>query len=34
MASQIGGLKPTHLWRRFEDILKIPHGSGNERAFR
>jgi dipeptidase D len=33
MASQFDGLKPTHLWKRFEDILKIPHCSGNEKAF-
>ena len=33
MASQFGGLRPTHLWKRFEDILKIPHCSGNEKAF-
>jgi dipeptidase D len=33
MASQFSGLKPTHLWKRFEDILKIPHCSGNEKAF-
>ncbi len=33
MASIFGGFKPGHLWRRFEDILKIPHCSGNEKAF-
>ena len=26
-------LQPTHLWKHFEQILKIPHGSGSEKAF-
>jgi len=25
-------LLPSHLWRHFEQILKIPHGSGSEKA--
>jgi dipeptidase D len=30
--SALSGLKPAALWKHFEDILKIPHGSGNEKA--
>jgi dipeptidase D len=25
-------LRPPHLWKHFDGILKIPHGSGNEKA--
>jgi dipeptidase D len=32
MASRIGDLKPIRLWKRFEEILEIPHCSGNEIA--
>jgi len=32
MASRIGDLKPALLWKRFEEILEIPHCSGNEKA--
>lgn len=32
MADPLEGLKPAHLWKYFAQILKIPHGSGNERA--
>lgn len=32
MASDLSGLKPTLLWQHFEEFLKIPHGSGNEKA--
>ena len=32
MASTLGGLKPGHLWRYFEEICGIPHCSGNEKA--
>lgn len=32
MASNFSGLKPTPLWKYFEEFLKIPHGSGNEKA--
>jgi dipeptidase D len=33
MKSIFSGLKPEKLWNHFEEILKIPHGSGNEKAF-
>ncbi len=32
MTTPSEGLKPSHLWKHFEQILKIPHGSGNEKA--
>lgn len=32
MTSNISDLKPTLLWKYFEEILKIPHCSGNEKA--
>ena len=32
MPSIFEGLKPLLLWKHFEQILKIPHCSGNERA--
>jgi dipeptidase D len=32
MASLFEGLKPSLLWKHFEQILKIPHCSGNEKA--
>jgi len=32
MSSIFEGLKPSHLWKHFEQILKIPHGSGDETA--
>jgi dipeptidase D len=32
MASSIEDLKPSPLWKHFAAILKIPHGSGNEKA--
>jgi dipeptidase D len=32
MSSTLGGLKPGHLWRYFEEICGIPHCSGNEKA--
>jgi dipeptidase D len=32
MSSSFQGLKPAHLWKHFEQILKIPHCSGNEKA--
>jgi dipeptidase D len=32
MASLFEGLKPSHLWKHFEQILKTPHCSGNEKA--
>src|SRR5512139_4058353 len=32
MADPLAGLKPALLWKYFAEILKIPHGSGNERA--
>jgi len=32
MSSLSQGLKPSHLWKHFEQILKIPHCSGNEKA--
>ncbi len=30
--SEISGLKPSALWKHFEAICRIPHGSGNEKA--
>jgi dipeptidase D len=33
MASIFNGLKPQALWKHFEETLKIPHCSGNEKAF-
>ncbi|MDD8026379.1 MAG: aminoacyl-histidine dipeptidase [Acidobacteriota bacterium] len=30
--SEITGLKPSALWKHFEEICKIPHGSDNEKA--
>lgn len=33
MSSIFEGLKPSLLWKHFEQILKIPHCSGNEEAF-
>lgn len=32
MSSTLGGLKPDHLWRYFEEICGIPHCSGDEKA--
>ncbi len=32
MSSTLGGLKPNHLWRYFEEICGIPHCSGDEKA--
>lgn len=32
MAQEITSLKPQNLWKHFNEILKIPHGSGNEKA--
>jgi len=32
MSSGLTELNPTALWKHFEEFLKIPHGSGNERA--
>ncbi|MDH4197914.1 MAG: M20/M25/M40 family metallo-hydrolase, partial [Candidatus Aminicenantes bacterium] len=32
MASSLEELKPSALWKHFAAILKIPHGSGNEKA--
>ncbi|MCK4645717.1 MAG: aminoacyl-histidine dipeptidase [Candidatus Aminicenantes bacterium] len=32
MSSIFEGLKPSHLWKHFEQILKIPHDSGDETA--
>jgi len=32
MASLFEGLKPENLWKHFEQLLKIPHCSGNEKA--
>jgi len=32
MSDALAGLKPAHLWKHFSQLLKIPHGSGNERA--
>ncbi len=30
--SNLSGLKPTFLWKHFDELLKIPRGSGNEKA--
>lgn len=30
MANDLTSLKPEELWKHFSEILKIPHGSGNE----
>jgi len=32
MSDSLAGLKPAHLWKHFSQLLRIPHGSGNERA--
>jgi len=32
MTDALAGLKPAFLWKHFSRLLKIPHGSGNERA--
>ena len=32
MSSGLTELNPTALWKHFEEFLKIPHGSGTERA--
>ncbi len=32
MASRLEDLKPSALWNHFSALLKIPHGSGNEKA--
>lgn len=32
MSSIFKGLKPGNLWKHFDEILQIPHGSGNEKA--
>jgi dipeptidase D len=32
MTSIFEGIKPVNLWKHFEEILKIPHCSGNEKA--
>jgi dipeptidase D len=32
MPTKLADLEPTPLWRHFEEFLKIPHGSGNEKA--
>lgn len=32
MPSALSELKPSHLWRHFEQILKIPHCSGHEQG--
>jgi dipeptidase D len=32
MSDALAGLKPPHLWKHFSQLLRIPHGSGNERA--
>ena len=34
MANILGGLKPTALWKNFEDICKIPHPSKHEEKIR
>jgi dipeptidase D len=30
--SALSELKPNHLWKHFDELLKIPHGSGHEKA--
>jgi len=32
MAAKLSDLKPNVLWQHFSETLKIPHGSGNEKA--
>jgi dipeptidase D len=32
MSDVLAGLKPALLWKHFSQLLRIPHGSGNERA--
>jgi len=32
MSDALAGLKPALLWKHFSQLLRIPHGSGNERA--
>ncbi len=32
MSNPFEGLKPSHVWKHFNQIIKIPHCSGNERA--
>ncbi len=32
MSVSLGDLKPSRIWKHFDDILKIPHCSGNEKA--
>ncbi len=32
MTSNVSDLQPSLLWKYFEEILKIPHCSGNEKA--
>jgi dipeptidase D len=32
MNQQLSSLKPQNLWKHFQEILAIPHGSGNEKA--
>ena len=32
MSDDLSRLKPAHLWKHFSQLLRIPHGSGNERA--
>jgi dipeptidase D len=32
MTDTLAGLKPALVWKHFAQLLKIPHGSGNERA--
>ncbi len=32
MSNPLSGLKPEPLWKHFEEICRIPHGSGHEKA--
>ena len=32
MSDDLSGLKPQPLWKYFEEICRIPHGSGHEKA--
>jgi dipeptidase D len=32
MSLILAGLNPSHLWKHFDQLLKIPHCSGNEKA--
>ncbi len=32
MSNPLSGLKPESLWKHFEEICRIPHGSGHEKA--